>query len=97
MSAPGFLESISPWASRSNTPRPSQGKGGDTSPQLGLNNQSGTDHAVTRRHRLSIRDYPDDCPKIAVKWFYAVDVRGSVAYIEYGLLKVHHSSQSGSL
>lgn len=96
MSAPGFLESISPWASRSNTPRPSQGKGGDTSPQIGLSNQSGTDHAVTRR-RLSIRDYPDDCPKIAVKWFYAVDVRGSVACIEYRLLNVPRSSQSGSL
>lgn len=77
MSAPGFLDSISPWASRSNTPKPTQAKGEDSSPQTGLSNQYGADHAISRRHRLSLRDYPDDCPKSTVKWFYAVDVKNS--------------------
>lgn len=74
MAAPGFLESISPWGSRSTTPKPSQTKV-DTSPRLGTNRQKGSDHAVNRRNRLSLRDYPEDCPKSVVKWFYAVDVR----------------------
>lgn len=74
MAAPGFLESISPWGSRSTTPKPSQSKV-NTSPRLGFNRQQGSDHAVNRRNRLSLRDYPEDCPKSLVKWFYAVDVR----------------------
>ena len=74
MATHGFLDSISPWTTRSSSPRLSQNKGGDSSPQTGLSNRQGTDHAVNHRHRLSIRDYPEDCPKVAIRWFYAVDV-----------------------
>jgi len=74
--APGFLDSISPWTSRSNTPKPSQGNKGDDShgPQVPVKQQS-SDHTISHRHRLSLRDYPEDCPKSNVRWFYAVDVR----------------------
>lgn len=73
--APGFLDSISPWTSRSTTPKPGQGKGDDScSPQTPVKQQS-IDHTISHRHRLSLRDYPEDCPKSNVRWFYAVDVR----------------------
>lgn len=74
MAAPGFLDSISPWGSRSTTPKPGQSKV-DGSPKAGLGKQQGADHTVNRRNRLTLRDYPADCPKSTVKWFYAVDVR----------------------
>ncbi|MCJ1405956.1 hypothetical protein MMC19_000021 [Ptychographa xylographoides] len=35
--------------------------------------QQGGDHRVSQRHRLSLRDYPEDCPQLNVRWFYAVD------------------------
>ena len=89
MAAPGFLESISPWGSRSTTPKPGQSKV-NTSPRLGFNKQQGSDHAVNRRNRLSLRDYPEDCPKSLVKWFYAVDV--SLTSFDFLLsLDVFHS------
>ncbi len=74
MAAPGFLDSISPWGTRSTTPKPSPSKA-DTNPRVFLSKQQGADHAVIRRPRLTQRDYPEDCPKLTVKWFYAVDVR----------------------
>lgn len=74
MAAPGFLDSISPWASRSNTPKPAQNKAGDSSPQLSPPNQQSKDHAISRRKGLAPQDYPLDCPKSTIKWFYAVDV-----------------------
>jgi hypothetical protein len=74
MATPGFLDSISPWASRGTTPQPSPSRAGDSSSQLGLPNQQGYDHAISRRQRLSLQDYPLDCPKSTIKWFYAVDV-----------------------
>lgn len=70
---PSFLETYSPWASRSNTPKPSQGKGQDGSSPAGPEKQHGPDHSVSHRHRLSLKDYPSDCPKLSVRWFYAVD------------------------
>lgn len=73
MAAPGFLDSISPWGARSTTPNPSQSKL-ETSPLVDMSKQQGADHAVTRRHRLTQRDYPEDCPKLMGRWFYAVDV-----------------------
>lgn len=73
MAAPGFLDSISPWGARSATPKPSQSKL-EASPLVEMSRYQGADHAVTRRHRLAQRDYPDDCPKLTGKWFYAVDV-----------------------
>lgn len=45
-----------------------------TSADLGLKPQRGGDHRVTHRHRLSLRNYPRDCPPLAVQWFFAVDV-----------------------
>lgn len=74
MAASGFLDSISPWGSRSSTPKPTQTKTGESDPKLGPSYQQGKDHAFSRRQRLSLQDYPLDCPKAAVKWFYAVDV-----------------------
>lgn len=38
-----------------------------------LQQSKGEDHVVTRRHRLSQRFYPKDCPPLKVRWFYAVD------------------------
>lgn len=74
MAASNFLDSISPWTSRSNTPKPGQAKDSASGPQTGLSNQYGADRAISRRHRWRLRDYPDDCPKVNIKWFYAVDV-----------------------
>lgn len=73
-----YLESFSPWNSRSTTPKPgpkqsqAQGKESDL-PQEGQLQQH-IDHTVTHRHGISLRDYPEDCPKSLIKWFYAVDV-----------------------
>jgi hypothetical protein len=39
----------------------------------GLGTQRGGDHVVDRRHRLSLKRYPRDCPPLAVRWFHAVD------------------------
>lgn len=69
-----YLESFSPWTSRSNTPK--IGKEKDGSEGQGQAQQGG-DHSVSHRHQLNLRDYPEDCPKAAVRWFYAVDVRRS--------------------
>lgn len=73
MATPGFLDSLSPWGARSTTPKPSQSKL-EASPLVEMSKHQGADHAVTRRHRLAQRDYPDDCPKLTGRWFYAVDV-----------------------
>lgn len=68
----GFLESISPWPSRTSTPKP-QGK--DERPVTpGLEKSQGADHTITHHHRLSRKDYPPDCPTSNIRWFYAVDI-----------------------
>ena len=75
--APGFLDSFSPWTSRSTTPKPGQvgdGKGDDSSSPRAPVKQQSIDHTISHRHRLSLRDYPEDCPKSNVRWFYAIDV-----------------------
>jgi hypothetical protein len=88
MSAPdskqGFLANLSPWGSRAVTPKP------PTTPRTAeaekdaakakereaavLGQQRGGDHVVDRRHRLSLKRYPQDCPPLAVRWYHAVDV-----------------------
>jgi hypothetical protein len=88
MSAPdnkqGFLANLSPWGSRAPTPKP------PPTPRTGeaekdnakakereaavLGTQRGGDHVVDRRHRLSLKKYPQDCPPLAVRWYHAVDV-----------------------
>ena len=40
----------------------------------GLAAQQGGDHVIDRRHRLSLKRYPQDCPPLAVRWFHAIDV-----------------------
>ncbi|KAL6711634.1 hypothetical protein ACN47E_004568 [Coniothyrium glycines] len=86
---PGFLSSLSPWGSRAATPKPpasprnfeDAAKGQDkkrvaeqerTSTGLGV--QQGGDHVVDRRHRLSLKRYPQDCPALEVRWYHAIDL-----------------------
>lgn len=65
------LASYSPWSgSRSSTPKPGEKVANEPTPEL----QRGGDHAISRRHRLSLRQYPRDCPPLNVKWFHAVDI-----------------------
>jgi len=81
MSNPGFLDSLSPWTSRSTTPTPKLGQfKGDHEKSIHgeigkQQQQQGGDHRVSHRHRLSLSVYPEDCPPLIVRWFYAVDVR----------------------
>lgn len=86
----GFLAGLSPWGSRAATPKPpptpttaeadkTKGKDKDKEKEQdasagGLGTQRGGDHVVDRRHRLSLKRYPRDCPPLAVRWFHAVDV-----------------------
>ncbi len=65
------VESISPWStSRSSTPKPrpasTGGPGSATQPAL--------DHALNHRNGISSKRYPQDCPPLNARWFYAVDV-----------------------
>jgi hypothetical protein len=90
MSAPdnkqGFLANLSPWASRPTTPKPpptpktaeadkdkDEAKAKEREAAV-LGTQRGGDHVVDRRHRLSLKKYPQDCPPLAVRWYHAVDV-----------------------
>ena len=70
---PSFLESFSPWTSRSTTPKAGDDKESPI-PASALSNQNRVDHSIDLRHRLSLKDYPNDCPKPNIRWFYAVDV-----------------------
>lgn len=67
------IESISPWTStRPATPKPAEGSGVAAEAHGA---QRGGDHSVGRSHGISTRRYPEDCPPLKTKWFYAVDVR----------------------
>lgn len=69
---PSFLESISPWsASRASTPQPERQSAGDAE---SLKHTQGQDHVTSHRKRLSSLRYPDDCPPLHPRWFYAVDI-----------------------
>ncbi|KAF1354124.1 DDHD-domain-containing protein [Lizonia empirigonia] len=83
----GFLAGLSPWGSRAATPKPpptptsvevdktrGKEKEKDDTSAGGLGTQRGGDHVVDRRHRLSLKRYPRDCPPLAVRWFHAVDL-----------------------
>lgn len=52
----------------------------------GAGSQRGGDHMVNRRHRLSLKRYPQDCPPLDVRWFHAVDVS------QRNLSSTHHVS-----
>lgn len=94
---PSFLESFSPWTSRSTTPKPSDDKE-STTPTSALSNQSRVDHSIDLRHRLSLKDYPSDCPKPNIRWFYAVDVSFlAVLALELILLMNSGRPPSGNL
>jgi hypothetical protein len=88
MSAPdskqGFLANLSPWTPRPSTPKPpttprtaepekDEAKAREREAAV-LGTQRGGDHVVDRRHRLSLKKYPQDCPALAVRWYHAVDV-----------------------
>ncbi|CAO2652199.1 Nn.00g004820.m01.CDS01 [Neocucurbitaria sp. VM-36] len=84
----GFLSNLSPWGSRAATPKPPptpktvdegvekhKEKGNDSEKGTSvLTPQQGGDHVVDRRHRLSLKRYPQDCPPLAVRWFHAIDL-----------------------
>lgn len=84
----GFLAGLSPWGSRAATPKPpatpitaeaekTKGKEKEREPEPNAGapgTQRGGDHVIDRRHRLSLKRYPRDCPPLAVRWFHAVDV-----------------------
>ena len=44
-------------------------------PQLGDSAASTTDHTTsgTSQYRLRAKDYPADCPRASIRWYYAVD------------------------
>lgn len=90
-SKPGFLSAginaLSPWGSRTATPKPppaaagqateddrTRDKAGGMGMGMGMGTQRGGDHTVSSMHRLSPRKYPPDCPPLEVRWFHAVDV-----------------------
>ena len=88
MATPAFLDSISPWNSRSTTPKPGQPRTDGKTTGAGLEKQrQGGDHSISHRNHLSLRDYPEDCPPLNIRWFYAVDVRDPEA-IAHSLLGV---------
>lgn len=72
------INKLSAWAPRSPVIKPAQPTQNQetesTSADAGLKQQRGGDHRVSHRHRLSLRNYPRDCPPLAVQWFFAVDV-----------------------
>lgn len=82
----GFLSNLSPWPSRAGTPKPPAPEGSaDKAKKMEqerdkdraaaiLAAQQGGDHVIDRRHRLSLKRYPPDCPPLAVRWFHAIDV-----------------------
>lgn len=99
----GFLESISPWASRTSTPKPGQSKGEEKpSPGSVAQPQQGGDHRISHRHRLSPKSYPEDCPPLNIRWFYAVDVwflglRALSIYIDTGSYRYQRENHLRSL
>ncbi|KAF2802055.1 DDHD-domain-containing protein [Mytilinidion resinicola] len=74
------IGAFSPWTSRSNTPKappsprePRESEASNASEAMG-GPQRGGDHTISRRHRLSLRNYPRDCPALAVQWYHAIDI-----------------------
>ena len=75
---PSFLDTYSPWSSRSATPKPaetaeSKEKVKDDTTETLKGNKALPDHATTGRWHLSAKDYPKDCPTLLTRWFYATD------------------------
>lgn len=71
-----YLGRLSPW-SGSKSPAVKSAPSADqdsASADLGLKQTKGKDHKVTHRHKLSLRNYPKDCPPLLPQWFFATDV-----------------------
>ena len=74
MDTKSLLGSISPWnISRNATPRPPEDVAKDGQEIEMLKQSSGEDHAVSLRPPLPASRYPVDCPKLKIRWYYAVD------------------------
>lgn len=70
-----YLAKLSPWGGRSPAMKAAPFSDSDAaSGDLGLKQTKGRDHKVTHRHRLSLRNYPRDCPPLITQWFFATDV-----------------------
>ena len=69
-SSQSYLARLSPFT-RSPVVQPSKGTEGEPEPLL--KEQKGADHVVSHRLRLSLKEYPRDCPPLRPQWFHAVD------------------------
>lgn len=67
-----YLSKFSPWSQ--STPTSAVKPKESDRESSGLQEQKGADHVVNNRHRLSLRQYPRDCPPLRPQWFHAVDV-----------------------
>ena len=70
----GGISSLSPWGSRSGTPKPPDTKEGTEAKEAVFGTQRANDHTVSRKNRFSLKRYPRDCPPVTVQWYHAVDV-----------------------
>jgi hypothetical protein len=86
MSSPenkGYLSGLaqfSPWSSRSATPKPPtinrEGDAATTAPpppERDATTNRAMDHSISLKFRLSKKQYPKDCPPLAVQWYHATD------------------------
>ena len=71
-----FLGSLSPWSSVSRSASPSHTplRGPSEVPPVGKDETRQIDHSISLRPSPSLRRYPQDCPPLKTRWFYAVDV-----------------------
>lgn len=65
------LGSLSPWYSRTPSPRPSSADGDSRTESV--KQSSSVEHTATHGYRRSRLHYPQDCPALKCRWFYAVD------------------------
>ncbi|KAF1810914.1 hypothetical protein P152DRAFT_420341 [Eremomyces bilateralis CBS 781.70] len=74
---PASLMQLSPWGSKSATPKPQAQTSSEGAVQAGEPQaqglQKGGDHIVNRLHWLSRKVYPEDCPLLTAQWYHAVD------------------------
>ena len=68
------MSALSPWGSRSATPKPSEARETSEEKDGGIGAQRANDHTVSHINRLSLKSYPPDCPPPKVQWYHAVDI-----------------------
>ena len=71
MAAPGFLEAMTPWSSRTATPQPKEKHIQEKRSAPSTGQKQGGDHRINPRHRLNHREYPDDTPNAKIRWFFS--------------------------